>query len=67
MATAPEEQQPNGFREAVARWPRLTQEQRAALARRLVARSREGEPVTEDMLELLALLREGGKGAAASG
>ncbi len=67
MAMAPEEQQqPQGFREAVARWPRLTPEQRAALARRLVARSRAGDPVTGEMLQLLALLREGGKGATAA-
>ncbi len=66
MATAPEEQQPHGFREAAARWPRLTHEQRAALARRLVVRSRAGEPMTGEMLELLALLRGSGTGAAAA-
>ncbi len=66
MARALEEQ-PHGFREAVARWPRLTQVQRAALARRLVARSRGGAPVTEQMLEVLALLKQIGKGAAALG
>ncbi len=49
--------EPHGPRGTVERWSRLTPEQRAAFARRLVARSREGEPVTEQMLELLALLR----------
>ncbi len=66
MATVPEEQRPHGFRDAVARWPRLTHEQWAALARRLVARSRVGEPVTGEMLQLRALWRESGTGAGAA-
>ncbi len=51
----------------VARRPRLGWEERAALARRLVARSRGGDAVTGEMLQLLALLKQIGKGAAAPG
>ncbi len=58
--------EPHGFRDTIEDWPRLTRAQRAALARRLVARSRGGYPVTEQMLELLTLFEGTGKGAATS-
>ena len=54
--------EPHDFREMIRCWPRLDREQRATLVRQLVARSRGGDPVTEQMIELLALLRETGTG-----
>ncbi len=59
--------EPHGSQDTVEHWPRMTRTERAALARRLVARSREGDAVTEQMLQVLALLRQIGKGAAAPG
>lgn len=53
--------EPDDFRDTIKHWHRLTREQRAAAARRLVGRSRGGDPMTEEMVELLALLKETGK------
>lgn len=64
--------EPDDFRDTVERWPRLSAQQRAAVVHRLVARSREGDPVTGEMEELLTLLRvtrkigPGHQGAAAA-
>lgn len=48
---------PHDFRDTIKHWSRMTRAQRVALVRQLVARSRGGDAVTEEMIELLALLR----------
>lgn len=50
---------PGDLREAIKRWSRMSSEQRVEIVRQVVARSRSGDPVMAEMLELLALLRTG--------
>ncbi len=52
--------EPDDFSDMVQHWSRLTPQQRAATVRRLVARSRDGDAVTDRMVELLALVRQAG-------